>query len=1662
VYAPGEYERLRNERISRNAAMLESLGLNTLSANIKSESERLTRRDPAVVSAMKKAKEERLALNLANKRSGSQRLATKSYNFSESSGYDAAVAAVVKQKREEKQKRRKERALRRMKLRIERETKRREREREKEIKEATRNLTKFEKNLSKATKSSEEFKRRYEYALSAAERRAAEAEMLKTKHQKKMESNQANIAKFEDRLAKSGKAVEECFPRVQSQSETFFEEVLSPDSYWERLLNDATASGNNNASTTDDDDDDDDDEIVMPHLSENRVKSRMSSNIRRNAGGGPITEEFDEEIDRSWCAPSNKNKSQYVPQAGDKVLYYGEGHRQSLELYPDVRADKLRIKSRVPLYARKENNSYGYLNSDTANSEGELSSNPVLCSVVRVDYEFPVDLSDIVGGDPAGGYMIHNIVTLKPLEPLLLQPDNASKNSSKSGESGNMAITNNTSLTCVVNGSRITSDDSSLWCVRKGKHNKMKEERVKVSVGGVAVNPFNEGGTTPKKKKKSNTEDRVSYNPMSAINKPPPSFQVLFKPSDTPDFIVPASYAINSISKDAGFKEGERVCMNFDGKPFYGVVLGVERGKKSLINEQVLNSVNDDSSDLLFGGDDSANSGGDKDSNVNSMNVLNMDMNDDVMYSKYFPKWENINIEWDDGTISRASSWELFDGNTVKDVDEMSVDYYGDTASITLSEKVKDKLIKVLELCKNVDMAQPFIDDVPTDVAPAYRLEVPVSVCINSMMSSLKEGYYRHSLSLLDDVRRMHDNCIMFNEPGHDITLASSKLCDWCIRGMWDLIVKETEKESRSNAIKSLQRMLGSWKEKEIMSPVKKNHNNEKDATAIDIDTPTGTNENNGSIAWDINPEKCCVPDESWGISKPKAATYAPQYGDVVQYSRDIHKNFAKHYSITGDASRPADLDSTMLTAGSCRTDVKYGKQVWEYCVVTDVQYLTSPGEAPEGSDSDAFDETIPYCLITLVPSSNTPYTVLFRLPNSRDGKKLCYVQPLAFSKEFEQLAKPSGIPGPTRERLRTALLAVRERITRGIPTGRCDYNDMTGGGNGGVPQSTENMAMPLGLGSGVGGGAGLGLGMGMGLADVNMTDANGAATATTTTTSSALTTTATPAAPTGNVVDPAEAFFEVGGPIDIILDRITKGYYRQTQAIAYDIKQAFVKCVHSAAMGDLDKLQVGLHLLRLEEVHVELNKAIPDYIREVKPKIELALKAYATAIACVTELPLMEWVLNLNADAKAEQKVRELDWKGEKASWSGGGDGEDNQTASGGATSTLPKVPPVIRPFFGPGSMESSPLSTIVMRNEAFKARASNTGGPIAAGYGFDVLGVDHTKLPDDPCDYHPVIPSKNMQWPAVKVKVRCDSLLAAASSASAGGKRKADEMMMDGDNSFLEEEIKIPYAVFRQNNSMIRAFYGTENRVKSCFKCRAQNQGFMICRVKRGHSNIDYIAPPTDQEKNDAKKGGGANTPGLRPVKRPDFTVPAFKVAVPDRTVRQEENLANEAARIESLQKEWEAAEEDAKKYAVELEVATKFIADLKTAEIVVTETDIEKASSFTTGAEDGHEELCYVCGEAGILIMCDSCPKCAHFTCVGLNHELMGDDEDWFCKTCSESIADAPHLATPDTTPVKEGGGTSEGGDEEGEDEEMEEAGKENGEAESDDDDAMTDDA
>lgn len=99
--------------------------------------------------------------------------------------------------------------------------------------------------------------------------------------------------------------------------------------------------------------DDGDDQLEEIFHEETAGKQRKR--VMRNVGGW-ISPEFAQKIDRNWLDKDASSKQfdlrSYVPQVGELVLYFITGHKQYLEVNPDIIGKKTRSKMRIPLWER--------------------------------------------------------------------------------------------------------------------------------------------------------------------------------------------------------------------------------------------------------------------------------------------------------------------------------------------------------------------------------------------------------------------------------------------------------------------------------------------------------------------------------------------------------------------------------------------------------------------------------------------------------------------------------------------------------------------------------------------------------------------------------------------------------------------------------------------------------------------------------------------------------------------------------------------------------------------------------------------------------------------------------------------------------------------------------------------------------------------------------------------------------------------------------------------------------------------------------------------------------------------------------------------------------------------------------------------------------------
>jgi hypothetical protein len=69
-----------------------------------------------------------------------------------------------------------------------------------------------------------------------------------------------------------------------------------------------------------------------------------------------------------------------------------------------------------------------------------------------------------------------------------------------------------------------------------------------------------------------------------------------------------------------------------------------------------------------------------------------------------------------------------------------------------------------------------FIDYVDFEIYPLYRQQIPVGMCLQTILERLKNSYYHSYESLKADFDRIYDNSLAFNGESHNVTQSAFEL----------------------------------------------------------------------------------------------------------------------------------------------------------------------------------------------------------------------------------------------------------------------------------------------------------------------------------------------------------------------------------------------------------------------------------------------------------------------------------------------------------------------------------------------------------------------------------------------------------------------------------------------------------------------------------------------------------------------------------------------------------------------------------------------------------------------------------------------------------------------------------------------------------------------
>lgn len=232
-----------------------------------------------------------------------------------------------------------------------------------------------------------------------------------------------------------------------------------------------------------------------------------------------------------------------------------------------------------------------------------------------------------------------------------------------------------------------------------------------------------------------------------------------------------------------------------------------------------------------------------------------------------------------------------------------------------------------------------------------------------------------------------------------------------------------------------------------------------------------------------------------------------------------------------------------------------------------------------------------------------------------------------------------------------------------------------------------------------------------------------------------------------------------------------------------------------------------------------------------------------------------------------------------------------------------------------------------------------------------------------------------------------------------------------VDEENLCLSGELLQPlvfdYDDYKNNPALTSALFCLPNRKDVCARCTLKKQDIISCRIREGHSNRDFVWADY------LKEIGGVDGLILRlhPKWRPPPIMTSSSLSTPRDDVDHEAEIENDQASQSQIAVE--ATLTIKTKCPPPAELRSKAKEALKIANQLLqhAKKDAEKPvmlgadflnSHYDVDPEDGHFEICIMCGLGGDVICCETCPMVSHPKCV--NMESI-PDEDWHCYLCKE---------------------------------------------------------
>ena len=203
----------------------------------------------------------------------------------------------------------------------------------------------------------------------------------------------------------------------------------------------------------------------------------------------------------------------------------------------------------------------------------------------------------------------------------------------------------------------------------------------------------------------------------------------------------------------------------------------------------------------------------------------------------------------------------------------------------------------------------------------------------------------------------------------------------------------------------------------------------------------------------------------------------------------------------------------------------------------------------------------------------------------------------------------------------------------------------------------------------------------------------------------------------------------------------------------------------------------------------------------------------------------------------------------------------------------------------------------------------------------------------------------------------------------------------------------IPIEQSDFEGSDILSQFCFARPGSRQPCARCAVHKRSFLVCRVKRGHTNSDF-------DWVSAFRGVGG-VDGLLDALFPNSSGLANVQGTA-------EPVTNQSTHCESSKGQADEGEDmvDPRDFVTRAEKslleANKLMHDAAKYAEAPARLDKEFLdSSMPIDPSDGHFVYCVICGLSGNLLCCDGCANVVHSDCVGLAE--IPEDKEWFCEEC-----------------------------------------------------------